>query len=394
MSSCRNKSICYVATTGKCLKLFLLPQAKYLAQNGWQVTVVASEDATLRAELLPNMRYEVIPMRRGVATLGLFLSIWRLYKLFRTNNFTFVQYFMPNAAFYASIASYFAKTKHRYYQLGGLRYSSSTGIKRRLLILLDRTACWFSTKVIILSQGNLEQAESDKLFPKGKGKIIGHGGSRGVNLDIFDLSKKGEWRSEVRTELAITESDIVIGFAGSIRKDKGCEELILAFEKLQKMGKKSLKLVLLGDLDYYDTIDITARNFAENSTDVIFVPAKNSSQAYLKYEDMPKYMSCWDILGFPSYREGLPNVVIEAEALAIPVVVSNVPGANNALIPEKTGLLVTPQSVDSLVDELAKLIDSKELRDCYGKQGRKFIEECFEQTQLLQKILAEKEEAL
>ncbi len=388
------RRICYVATTGKCLRLFLLPQAKYLAEHGWQVTVAASEDAELRRNLLPDMRYVVLPLKRGVSPWQLLTGIWTLFWLFKRERYNFIQYFMPNAAFYASIAGWLLQIPHRYYQLGGLRYSASTGLKRKILLNFDKLACACSTQVIILSRGNLELAEQDGLFPPGKGKIIGHGGSRGVDLPRFDLNKKAEWRSTVRQELNIAENDIVIGFAGSIRRDKGVGELITAFKKLLDTGRKDLKLVLLGDLDYFNTIDKDIRNFADCCKEIIIVPGRNSSRSYLSYDEMPRYMSCWDMLGFPSYREGLPNVVIEAQALELPVVVADVPGANNALLPHQTGLLVPVQNVEKLYDALKTLVCNKDLRREYGHNGRKFVETCFNQKVLLEQILQEKEAAL
>ena len=190
MNDNRNKrSICYVATTGKCLALFIWPQAKFLAEHGWQVTLVASEDKRLRklADSQPNVRFIPFAMRRRASLIDAVKFPFKLFMLFRREKFNFVQYFMPNAAFYSAIAARAAGIKFRYYQLGGLRYSAAGGIKRFLLKVPDIIACKCSTQVVCVSRGNLEMAVRDRLFPACKGVIIGHGGSKGVDMTVFDL---------------------------------------------------------------------------------------------------------------------------------------------------------------------------------------------------------------
>ena len=168
MNDNRNKrSICYVATTGKCLALFIWPQAKFLAEHGWQVTLVASEDKRLRklADSQPNVRFIPFAMRRRASLIDAVKFPFKLFMLFRREKFNFVQYFMPNAAFYSAIAARAAGIKFRYYQLGGLRYSAAGGIKRFLLKVPDIIACKCSTQVVCVSRGNLEMAVRDRLFP-------------------------------------------------------------------------------------------------------------------------------------------------------------------------------------------------------------------------------------
>ena len=384
------KKICFVATTGKCLALFLLPQANYLADHGWEVTLVASDDARLRLKAAPCITYIVMPMRRGVPLLGVFTNTWRLYRLFRRERFTFVQYFMPNAAFYASIAAKLAGIRYRYYQLGGLRYSASGGVKRALLKLADRLACACSTEVVAVSRGNLELAERDGVFPQGKGIVIGNGGSKGVDLRLFDIAEKERYRAEFRAQLGIAPTDIVIGFAGSIRRDKGCGELFEAFIALAKQHS-NIKLLLLGDRDYYRTIPEPLRNAIEALPQAIFVPDFGESAPYIPYEEMPRRMAAFDILAFPSYREGLPNVVLEAQALAIPVVVAAVPGSLDAFAPGETGIAVPVRNATALAEALASLIESEQKRQKMGADGRVWVENRFDQATLLEQIRAEKE---
>ena len=387
------KKICFVATTGKCLALFLLPQANHLARHGWDVTLVASEDSRLRLMADPGIKYITMPMRRGVPLVGIFTNTFRLYKLFRRERFTFVQYFMPNAAFYSAIAAKLAGIRYRYYQLGGLRYSASTGIKRAVLKLADRIACACSTEVVAVSRGNLDMAVKDGIFPQKKGIVIGHGGSKGVDLKLFDINAKEINRKEFRAQLGIEPTDIVVGFAGSIRRDKGCGELFEAFLRLTEMHK-NLKLLLLGDRDYYQTIPLKLREAVEALPQAIFVPGFNEQAQYVPYDDMPRRMAAFDILAFPSYREGLPNVVLEAQALAIPVVVAAIPGSLDAFSPGETGISIPVRDTGELIRSLAELILSEQKRREMGTAGRAWVENRFDQAKLLELIRAEKEAKL
>lgn len=390
----QKRSICYVATTGKCLALFVWPQAKFLAGHGWQVTLVASEDKRLRrlAESQPGVNFIPFAMRRRVSAGDAVKFTFKLFRLFRREKFHFVQYFMPNAAFYAAIAAKAAGIKFRYYQLGGLRYSAARGIKRFLLKIPDIIACRCSTQVVCVSRGNLNLAVRDRLFPPRKGVIIGHGGSKGVDMTLFDAARKDEWNREIRRKLGIGMDKAVIGFAGSIRRDKGCGELLTAFEKLARKYP-DIMLLLVGDRDFFNTIPAPQRNFAGKSGRVMIIPRKEEGE-YIPYEEMPQYLSVFDILAFPSYREGLPNVVIEVQALGIPAVVAKIPGADEAFDDGVTGIGIPAKDPDALANALEILINSPEKREKMGAQAHSFVEKYFNQAILLQQILDEKEAKL
>jgi len=387
------KSICFVATTAKHLSLFMLPQANYFAAHGWRVAVVTTRDPGLAAKLAPGIEYHALPMKRGAALFSIPLHIARLRRIFKRGNFTFVQYFMPNAAFYASVAAKLAGVPFRYYQMGGLRYSSSTGLKRRLLILLDRVSCGCSTHIWCVSRGNLETAAADGVFPAAKAMTIGNGGSKGVNLDLFDPAMKERWRREKRAELGFSDNDFVIGFAGSLRRDKGTEELIDAFRAVHAT-RPGTRLLLVGDREFFDTVPTAQRRFALESPDVKIIPDAAGAGRGLAFEEVPKYEACFDALGFPSHREGLPNVVLECQALKIPVAAADIPGTADAFIPDQTGIAVPVRNAAALAAALGELCDSPAKCAEMGKKGREFVEKKFNQAILMGEILAEKEARL
>ncbi|MEA4863050.1 MAG: glycosyltransferase [Victivallaceae bacterium] len=387
------KSICFVATTAKHLALFMLPQANYFAAHGWRVAVATTYDPALAAKLAPGIEYHTVPMKRGAALFSIPLHIMRLRRIFKRGNFTFVQYFMPNAALYASVAAKLAGVPFRYYQLGGLRYSSSTGLKRRLLIMLDRISGGCSTHIWCVSRGNLETAAADGVFPASKAMTIGGGGSKGVNLELFDPAMKDRWRREKRAELGFSDDDFVIGFAGSLRRDKGTAELIDAFRAVHE-ARPNTKLLLVGDREFFSTVPPDRRRFALESPDVRIIPAADGAARGLDFEDVPKYEACFDVLGFPSYREGLPNVVLECQALNIPVVAADVPGMADAFLPGENGIAVPVRDAAALAAALVELCDSPAKCAEMGKKGREFVEKNFNQAILMGKLLAEKEARL
>jgi glycosyltransferase involved in cell wall biosynthesis len=205
-----------------------------------------------------------------------------------------------------------------------------------------------------------------------------------VDLKRFDYGKKLLWREKVCKELALEDQDIVIGFVGSLRKDKGVNELLAACRKV--LARRSdAKLLLIGDRTFYEDLEIHLRNWAESSEQVIFLPPT---------QYVPQYMACMDIFCLPSYREGFGLVIVEAEAMGVPVVVSDVPGPVDAVVDEKTGIVVPVRRVGELVNAINRLLDDEELREDFGRNARNFAAENFEQQEFLKLQLENKESLL
>lgn len=181
--------ICYVVTVSSTVDAFFIPQLRYLAANGFDVTVVCSPDDGLQERLGKTVRYVPIEIPRGAAVLGTVRAIKALEIFFKAEKFDLIQYSTPNAAFCASVAAKRACCKVRNYHMMGFRYLGSTGVLRTVLKMLDTIACKNSTHIECVSKSNLELGIKEKVFPSDKAVVVWNGSSGGVDLKKFDYSK-------------------------------------------------------------------------------------------------------------------------------------------------------------------------------------------------------------
>jgi len=301
--------------------------------------------------------------------------------LFKRERFDIVQYSTPNAAFYASTAAWLARIPVRLYAQWGIRYVGFDGVARKIFKQLENWCCRCSTIVEPDSLSNLEFSIKERLYSRSKGRVIWNGSASGVNLQRFDISKKIEWRSAYRHKAGIEPDHLVIGYVGSVRRDKGSNELIAACRSFFDAMPEA-RLLLVGDKQFYDTIDKDLCEWVDSSEQVIQIPPNN---------EIPQYMACMDVFSLPSYREGFGLVIVEAEAMGVPVVVSDVPGPIDAMRDGETGIIVPVKNVAVLARALQELLKDAAKRELYGKAAAAFARNNFEQNELLKYVLTDKE---
>lgn len=385
MSNKKNKKrICFVSTLPITLKVFVHAQTEYLIDNGWDVTWVCSGDSEFHHEIPKGVKFISLPFKRGVDLLGVPRAIFALYRLFKRENFNIVQYSTPNAAFYASTAAWLAQVPVRLYAQWGIRYVGFKGVTRAFFKLLERWCCHCSTIIEPDSLSNLKFSIEERLYPAKKGKVLWNGSANGVNLNQFNFTKKDSWRTEYRKKLGLELHHLVIGFVGSVRRDKGCNELLAACRSFFS-NMPDVRLILVGDKAFYDTIDVDLQDWVANSNQVIYISPNN---------EIPQYMACMDIFSLPSYREGFGSVIVEAEAMGVPVVVSDVPGPIDAMKNEETGLVVPVKNTEALTIALLDLINNTDKRLAFGRAALEYARDGFEQQEFLKRVLGDKESLL
>ena len=372
------KKICYVTTISVTIRAFFIPQLRYLAENGYDVSVICSPDDSLAADLGENIRYIPVEIARGIQPKTLFGTISELKKIFRQEKFDIVQYSTPNAAFCASIASKLAGIKVRNYHLMGLRYLGMSGMERMLFKAIERFTCRLSTDIECITASNLELCLSQHLFRRGKAVIVGNGSTGGIDTGRFNPEKRNSLRKSARAELSISSGSFVFGFVGRITRDKGINELLEAFSGLEKDCNK---LLIIGDVENIDTIDRELWQYANDCEDIIILKST---------PDIEKYYAAMDILVLPTYREGFGMVIAEAEAMGVPVIVSNIPGPIDVIRDGITGLTVNVGDSEDLRRKMEYLSGTPELLSEMSKQGAEFIKEKFDSDELYKKILERK----
>lgn len=371
------RKICYITTIALSIRAFFVPQMKYLAENGYDVTVVCSPDEKLQEELGENIRFIPVSIARGISPKTLLGSIMKLKKLFREEKFDIVQYSTPNAAFCASIAAWLAGVKIRNYHLMGLRYLGMSGVAREIFKIIERITCCLSTHIECVSNSNLELAVKEHIFKREKAEVVWNGSTGGVDLDRFSAAKRDTYRSEVRRELGLLEGEYVFGFVGRITKDKGVNELLSAFYGINK----NCKLLIVGDKEG-ETVDAGLWERALKSKNIII---KNAVR------DIERYYAAIDVLVLPCYREGLGMVIVEAAAMGTPVICSNIPGTVDAMKDGKTGFLVNVKDVGSLREKMEMFLNNPTLSKEMSEDCIRFIKNNFDSRILNQKIKERKD---
>jgi len=232
------KKICYVTTVVDTLKAFVIPVAKYIAENtDWEVYMISNPDEDFASSLPKNIHFIPVPMKRGISIGGI-KAMRQMRKIFKKEKFDLVQYSTPNASLYAAMAAKSAKVPVRLYCQWGIAYVGMGGIKRKIFKFVEKQVCKMSTRISPDSPSNLTFSQLEKLYTADKACVIGNGSACGVNLKKFDILKKEEYRKQIREKYKFPQDAYIYGFVGRITRDKGINELFSAFKRFTKKIKK------------------------------------------------------------------------------------------------------------------------------------------------------------
>lgn len=369
--------ICALTTISKTMDWFVVDSMRNLAKNGYDVTLVCDMDDGFIERNSDFAKCVPVKMSRGIDFKGAVNGIKTFYKIFKENKFDIIQYSTPNAALYASIAGMFAKIPVRVYGQWGIRYVTFKGVKKFVFKTLEKITCIFSTDVRAQSYKNRLFAINEGLCKEKKISVIGIGGTIGVDFNEFDINKRDEYRKQIRETYNILDDDFVFGFVGRLNVDKGINELIEAFKDIE-----NAKLMLVGMID--DNYGPSKRNlaFAKSSPNIIITGNVPPSE-------VPKYISCFDVLVHPTYREGFGKVLQESMAMCTPIITTDVPGPSEVIENDISGILVPAKDSISLKGEMLSLMEDIGRRERYVKSARARAEKYFQRHIMLQNILDE-----
>ena len=374
------KKLCFVTTASITIRSFLLPTLSYLRQHtDWELTVICDTDPNLAADQPQGVRYIPVEMKRGIS-LGGIAACAKMAAIFRREMFDLVQYSTPNASLYASLAAFLTGVPVRLYCQWGIAYVGFHGVKRHIFRFVEKLVCRLSTRIEPDSFGNLRFSRNSGLYNESKSGVVWNGSASGVDLQKFDISGKPLWREDIRDQYSISPDAPVFGFVGRITGDKGINELISAFQEVLKIRPEAY-LLLVGNIEKETTLNQALLHWAQQHPQVCF--CGHSSQ-------VEHFMAAMDIFVLPSYREGFGSTVIEAQAMGLPVIVTDIPGPTDAMSPDQTGLTVPVRDVQALTQAILTLAEDKEKRLAMGTAGRSFVEQRFDQHALMQKILEDR----
>lgn len=378
------KKICFVTTIYLTYKMFLKEFSTYLYNTGeYDISLICNDEKEPRSDLPPFVHYYPVKMKRGVS-LSAFFAIKQIEEILKEQQFDIVQYSTPNAAFYASIAAKKAKVPVRLYCQWGIRYMGFDGWKRALFKYIEKKTCENSTFVEVESHNIRDFSLQEELYTREKSCVIWNGSASGVDLSKFDVRRRVAWREEIRHQWNIGAEDIVYAFAGRLTADKGVNELLEAFIHIAQ-DYSSAKLMIMGGMDNSASLNAELMESAQKSNQIIFVGS---------VDDIERYYAAADVFVAPSYREGFGLVVVEAEAMGLPAIVSDVPGQIDAIVPDVTGLACKVKDASALEESMRRLLYEPDFRKQLGKSAAEFAKNNFEQKELFSYLRKHRDELI
>ena len=350
--------------------LVLAGRLRSLREMGFRVILVSSPglllDTTATAE---GVNAVAIPIQRRIDPLADLVSLLQLCRLLRRLKPDMVEFSTPKAGLLGCVAAALCGVRCRVYLLRGLRLETTRGLKRRVLWLAERVTSACAHRVLCNSESLRERAIELGLAPARKLHLLGAGSSNGVDLQRFAPGPPF-----LRTRLGLGAGDLVIGFVGRLTRDKGVPELIEAFDTISEVEPRA-RLLLVGWLDdSEDSLGPDLRARIERHAKIRFtgfVP------------DAAEYYRAMDLLVLPTWREGFPNVVLEAHASGIPVITTCSTGSRDSVVPERTGLLIPPGRPHSIVESVLRLLMDPELRRRMGVAARSWVLENYGSEKVL-----------
>lgn len=310
---------------------------KYSSERGFNCSVICQSFDGISQKDIEWGTLLPVPMNRGnVSPLEIIKVTYKLYKIFKREKYDIIQYASSNAGLYASIAGLLAKVPTRIFCQWGIPYVEYCGFKRWFFKAIERLTCSLSTSVQPDSLSNYEYAVSEGLYKREKGYVLGIGSAQGVDLKKFNINQKDLWREKIRSIYSIPEGALTFCFMGRIVPQKGINELLEAFIEL---NNDKVYLFVVGAPDEIGLLNQDILTIAKSKRNIIFTGAVANPE---------QFHASADFFVLPSYREGFPNTILEAGALAVPSIVTDINGMNDLVEDGVNGFLCKVKSKEDL----------------------------------------------
>ena len=376
-----------ISTIAMSLDFLLKGQLAFLNQH-FEVVAVSGEDDHLRTVAeREGVRTISIRMQRNISPFKDLISLVQMYWLFKREKPQIVHSITPKAGLISMLAAKLAGVPLRIHTFTGLIFPSKNGLFQKILIAMDRLLCCCATHVYPEGQGVKKDLIDYKITSKPL-KVIANGNVNGVDTAYFSKEAvSNQEQQSLKKELGINENDFVFIFVGRLVGDKGINELVTAFSKLSTKNQQpttvNLKLLLVGPLESdLDPLQPDTLKEIESNPNIITVGFQT---------DVRKYYAIADALVFPSYREGFPNVVLQAGAMGLPSIVTDINGSNEIIVDGENGIIVPPKNAAALQQPMFKMMMEVGLYNQLQKNSRVMIVSRYEQQLVWEAILKEYE---
>ena len=347
--------------------IFFEPTIKDLQERGYEIVSVSSPGDNLSRLREMGVKTIVVAMERLISPLKDLKSLFNLIRVFRKEKPQMVHSMTPKAGMLCMLAAFLTRVPRRVHTFTGLVWPTSKGLKRRILIATDWLTCACATPVIPEGKGVMNDLQSH--ITKKPMKVLGYGNVRGVDMERF--SKRPEVK-ELAKEIK-KENIFTFIFVGRIVGDKGINELASAFTDLQKKYD-NIRLLLVGNFE---------NNLDPLKPETIKIINENPCIELLgpKYgDDLLAYYAGRDCFVFPSYREGFPNTVMEAGAMGLPSIVTDINGSREIITDGKNGVIIPSKNTEALYQAMEEMITNTDKTKEYADNAREMIASRFERS--------------
>ncbi|GHC58490.1 glycosyltransferase family 4 protein [Ulvibacter litoralis] len=378
----RNKpKLIRITTVPISLEKLLEGQLTFM-QQFYEVTAISAEKEKLQEfGKANNVATYFIELTRKITPLQDLKAVYKLYKFLKKEKPLIVHTHTPKAGIVGMLAAYLAKVPLRLHTVAGLPLMEATGFKRKILNFVEKSTYRFSTNVYPNSKGLYDFITSEGFTAPKKLQIIGAGSSNGIDTSYFDPALfTTEAKQQKRNEIGIPQNNFVFVFVGRLVKDKGINELVTAFSKLSSENT-NVSLLLVGPLEA-DLDPLAPETLIEinNLKNIYSIGYQN---------DVRPFFALSDALVFPSYREGFPNVVLQAGAMGLPAIVSDINGCNEIVSENNNGCIIPVKNAEAIFTAMKNLVNTKPLYETLKENARPVITSKYERKEIWEHLLRE-----
>lgn len=353
---------------------FFVEMIPTLNQKEIEVVALSSpgkELDDLREKGVPTI---VVPMERHISIFKDMKALMALVKVFRREKPDMVHSMTPKAGLLCMLAAKMAHVPVRVHTFTGLVWSTAKGLKRRILMLTDWLTCACATHVI--PEGEGVKADLQHHITRKPMKVLGYGNVKGVDMERFSL------RPEIVDAAKGLRSRNLFTFlyVGRIVSDKGVNELVDAFGKLHALNPHC-RLVLVGKME--ENLDPLKPSTLKKILALKGIRAVGEK----RNDELIAWYAASDCFVLPSYREGFPNTVLEAGAMGLPSIVTDINGSREIVENGKNGIIIPPKDENALIEAMQQMLDNDSKRDSMATAARPMIASRFEKSFVQQCLL-------
>lgn len=399
------KKLIRTSTVAMSLDFLLKGQLAFLNEHFEVIAVSGGDEHLNGVEDREKVRIVPMQMQRNISPLQDLISLWKLFWLFRKEKPQIVHSITPKAGLLSMLAAKLAGVPVRIHTFTGLIFPSKTGLLQKILILMDKVLCRCATHIYPEGQGVKNDLIQYKITSKPL-KVIANGNVNGIDTAYFSKEEVAvQEQQNLKKKLGIIENDFVFIFVGRLVGDKGINELVAAFRELETrerrldnrdLGKEirdqkpvsspqslvsNIKLLLVGPLETeLDPLQPETIAAIESNPNIIAVGFQS---------DVRSYYAVSDCLVFPSYREGFPNVVLQAGAMGLPGIVTDINGSNEIITDGENGIIISVKNSNSLLEAMNKIMKDSQFYSQLQMNARPMIVSRYEQKVVWEGILNE-----